>query len=123
MAIYFFFEFQVDPVGVSWVGASNLLCVFLCYRIRFSLTPKAALFKLLLRPQVSNRLMKVNGSDLGHGKANDFTCLVCWVVVHDLFCVLGRFAGCEVGGSLTPKTALFALLLRPQVSKRPMDVS
>ena len=39
-----------------------------------------------------------------------------------VFCVSGGFGGCELGGGLTSKAALFILLLRPQVSKRPMKL-
>ena len=47
--------YQVNSVGLSEVGGN--------------LTPKAALFPALLRPQVSNRPMKVTDSAPGQGKA------------------------------------------------------
>ena len=48
-------------------------------------------------------------------------------VVEFLFVVFCSYqvgsVGCEVGGSLRPKAALLAVLLRPQVSKRPIEVA
>ena len=47
----------------------------------------------------------------------------CWLVLHDLFFVSGRFrGGGKLAGSSTPNAALFTLILLPQVSKRPIKV-
>ena len=89
-----------------------------------SLTPKAALLTMPLRPQGSMRPRKVTGSGLGYGMTGG--CHFGWgfcVEIHYAAFVSGQFAGCELVGSLTPKAALLTVLLQPQVSKRPMELT
>ena len=63
------------------------------------------------------------GSARWHGKADGCALLGLLCEFSFIVFVSGRFWGCEVGASHTPKSAHFTALLGSQVLKRPMGVS